>query len=142
MQDKIQKYFSSVQDYYDKQSKYFDTRIDLNKHTKKLIDLSKQIMTLEQEKELKKFDLNQVKTKANLTEKDKEKITKLDAQLKDLRDKISKKKLEIEKESGEREKISANSRFFKQEMDHALEELNSSKPDPSFRHPLNYVLLK
>lgn len=142
MQTKIQKYFSIVQNYYDSQSKYFDSRIELNKQAKKLIDMSKQIMTFEQEKELKKLEYEELKTKNMLTDKEKEKMNKLDIQLKELRDKIGKQKLEIEKETGEREKINANSRFFKKRMDEILEELNEAKPNPSFRHPLNYLLLK
>jgi hypothetical protein len=50
MPEKIQKYFSIVQSYYDNQLKYFDTRMELHKNTKKQIEISKQIMTLEQEK--------------------------------------------------------------------------------------------
>jgi hypothetical protein len=59
-----------------------------------------------------------------------------------LRDKINKKKLEIEKENGEREKLNANSKFIKNKMDEIMEDINESKPNPSFRHPLNYVLIK
>lgn len=142
MQAEIQKYFSFVQSYYDSQSKYFDARIELHKQTKKLIDMSKQIMTFEQEKELKKIEYNTLKIKSTLSEKEKEKLTKLDGQLKELRDKINRKKLEIEKETGEREKINANSRFFKKKMDETLAELTAVKPNPSMRHPLNYLLLK
>jgi len=142
MQANIQKYFSFVQSYYDNQSKYFDVRIELHKQTKKLIDMSKQIMTFEQEKELKKIEYDELKVKSNKSEKEREKLTRLDTQLKELRDKISKKKLEIEKETGEREKINANSRFFKKKMDETLAELNEAKPNPSMRHPLNYLLLK
>ncbi len=142
MTTKIQNYFSLVQNYYDNQSKYFDTRIEVHKQTKKLIDMSKQIMSFEQDKEIKKVEYEELKIKKSLSEKDKEKINKLDIQLKELRDKIAKKKLEIEKETGEREKINANSRYHKKKMDEILEELNEAKPNPSFRHPLNYLLLK
>lgn len=142
MDNKIQNYFSLVQNYYDNQSKYLDSRIDIHKQTKKLIDLNKQIMSFEQEKELKKSELESLNKKSNPNEKEKEKKTKLNDSIKDLKDKISKKKLEIEKATGERDKINANSRFFKKKTDELLEELNTSKPDPSLSHPLNYLLLK
>ena len=86
--------------------------------------MSKQIMAYEQEKELKKLEFEELKLKNNKSEKEKEKFNKLDIHLKELRDKISSKKLEIEKETGEREKINANARFFKKRMDETLEELN------------------
>ena len=38
IQSKTQKYFSLVQDYYDKQSKWLDSRIEIKRQTKKLID--------------------------------------------------------------------------------------------------------
>lgn len=142
MENKIQNYFSLVQNYYENQSKYLDSRIDIHKQTKKLIDMSKQIMSFEQEKELKKIELESLKKKSNPNLKEKEKLTKLDSSIKDLKEKISKKKLELEKETGERDKINANSRFFKKKTDELLEELNTAKPDPSMRHPLNYLLLK
>ena len=82
MENKIKKYFSIVQNYYESQSKYFDTRIEIHKQTKKLIDLSRQIMTLEQDKELKKLELNTLKTKSLQNEKDKERKSKLETQLK------------------------------------------------------------
>lgn len=99
-------------------------------------------MSFEQDKERKKLQLFDLKIKANKTEKEQDKLTKLATQLKELRNKIGKKKLEIEKETGWREKINANTRFFKQQMDQTLEELNQAKPDPTFIHPLNYLLLK
>ena len=142
METKIQKYFSLAQSYYDNQSKYFDSRIEIHKQAKRVIDLNKQIMNLEQDKELKKVELKNLQQKPKLIDKEKERLPKLEAQLKDLRDKIGIKKLEIEKETGEREKINANSRFFKKRMDEILVELTEAKPDPSFRHPVNYLQLK
>lgn len=138
----IKKYFSKVQSYYDDQAKYFDSRIEIHKHTKKLIDLSKQIMFFEEDKELKKIELEGLKKKENPTEKEKLSLTKLEEQIKDLKDKISKKKLEVDKSSSEREKINATSNYLKKQMDDKLAEINDSKPNPSLRHPLNYLLLK
>lgn len=143
MQSKIQSYFSLVQNYYDNQSKYFDSRIEINKQTKKIIDLGKQLMFFEQDKELKKIELEEMKKKGDMTSsKDKDKFSKLEVSIKDLREKISKKKLEISRDTQEREKTNANSHFFKKKLNELLEEINANKPDPSFPHPINYLLLK
>ena len=142
MQSKIKDYFSIVQDYYDDQSKYFDSRIEVHRQTKKLIELSKQIISFEEEKELKKIELENFRIRQNLTEKEKLSFKKIEDQIKDLKEKISRKKLEVDKSASEREKINATSIYLKKQMDEKLGEINSSKPNPSLRHPVNYLLLK